>query len=185
MLRLWEWLRKSVSRNSMAVSFAEANESEMALELLKDSGMESSLECVIDESKDLWLLVRGVGAEFTSECIEYAVDMAKRMEWGVMALSCADLGCGSIWNKKDRALACERFKSDSESKVLGFKSLCMDAGLNFRHELRFMNPKNAVEDVVKSESISFIVAEDIDNRNEKTAKEKDLRGSLYVYSLRT
>jgi len=185
MLRLWEWLRKSVDRSSAAISFAEAGESEMALEFLSDGENHAAENVVESQLKNQWLLVRGVGAEFTSECMEYAVDMAKRFGWGIMALSCADTGCGSVWDRVEKKSACEKFESMSEVKVLEFRNLCRDEGLDFKHELRFMNPKDAVEDVVKCEAISFIISDDISNRNEKIEKERDLRDSLYVYSLRT
>jgi len=69
-----------------AITFAEAGEPEYAREFSRDE---------VRKSSDI-LLVVGQESSFSQEIIDYALEMAKRMSYEIVALNTAPLSCDTF-----------------------------------------------------------------------------------------
>ncbi|MCJ7539291.1 MAG: hypothetical protein MUO88_06450, partial [Desulfobacterales bacterium] len=70
-----------------AITFAEAGESEYAMETMAEQR---------EEQAPTKLLVMGRESTFSKEIIDYALEMAQRMSYDILALNTAPLSCDTF-----------------------------------------------------------------------------------------
>ncbi len=95
-----------------AITFAEAGEAEHALAAVSEQ---------TEEQQTMQLLVVGRESTFSKEILDYALDMAQRMSYEILALNTAPLSCDTFKlfsNSRDQL--CEEFKSLSEKNAAMF-----------------------------------------------------------------
>ena len=128
----------------------------------------------------------GRESTFSKEIIDYALEMAQRMSYEILALNTAPLSCDTFKlfsNSRDQL--CEEFKSLSEKNAAMFQQAATENGIVFDHIVMFSEAEEALQKVTRNnKNIAFVVSESIDDRAESRIEEGErLRQPLYVYSV--
>ena len=144
------------------------------------------METTCKIQKKAKLLVMGQESTFSKEIVDYAVEMAQRMSYEILALSTAPLSCDTfkMFSSSHRKV-CEDFRRLSEENTRPFKQAASAQGIPFEHVVMFNEPEAALEAITrKDESISFVISETVEDRDVKRQESTEqLRPSLYVYSV--
>ncbi len=160
-----------------AITFAEAGETEHALTAVTEQR---------EEETPMQLLVVGRESAFSKEIVEYALEMAQRMSYEILALNTAPLSCETFkLFSNQRSHLCEEFKSMSEQNAALFQQAAAEKGIPFDHIVMFSEADEALQDITKdNKNIAFVVSESIEDRAESRIEEGErLRQPLYVYSV--
>ena len=160
-----------------AITFAEAGESDYAMETMAEQRV---------EQETTKLLVMGRESNFSKEIIDYALDMAQRMSYEILALNTAHLSCETFkLFSSSRNQVCEEFKSMSEKSAGLFQEAAAEKGIPFDHVVMFSKPEEALESINREhKDIAFVVSESVEDREESRIEEGErLRRNLYVYSM--
>jgi hypothetical protein len=166
-----------MSKYQEAITFAEAGESEYAMETMAEQREDQALTK---------LLVVGRESTFSKEIVDYALDMAQRMSYEILALNTAPLSCDTFKlfsNSRDQL--CGEFKSLSEKNAVMFQQAAAEKGIAFDHIVMFSETEEALQEVTRdNKNIVFVVSESIEDRAESRIEEGErLRQPLYVYSM--
>jgi len=160
-----------------AITFAEAGETEYAMETMAEQR---------EEQVPSKLLVLGRESTFSKEIIDYALDMAQRMSYEILALKTASLSCETFkLFSSSRNQVCEEFKSMSEKNAGLFQEAAAEKGIPFDHVIMFSEQDQALDAITKEyRDIAFVVSESVEDRVESRIEEGErLRQNLYVYSM--
>ena len=160
-----------------AITFAEAGESDYAMDTMAEQ---------IEEQEPTRLLVMGRESDFSKEIIDYALDMAQRMSYEILALNTAPLSCETFkLFSSSRNQVCEEFKSMSEKSAGLFQEAAAEKGVPFNHVVMFSEPEEALESITREhKDIAFVVSESVEDRTESRIEEGErLQRNLYVYSM--
>jgi hypothetical protein len=160
-----------------AITFAEAGESEYAV-----SSMAEKKEALAPTK----LLVMGRESDFSKEIIDYALEMAQRMSYEILALNTAPLSCETFkLFSSSRNQVCEEFSSMSKKNAGLFQEAAAEKGIPFHHIVMFSEPEEALESITREhKDIAFVVSETVEDRAESRIEEGErLRRNLYVYSM--
>lgn len=160
-----------------AITFAEAGESEYAMETMTEQR---------EEQAPTKLLVMGNESTFAKEIVDYALEMAQRMSYEILALNTAPLSCETFkLFSSSRDQVCEEFKSMSEKNAGLFQELAAEKGITFNHIVMFSEPEEALETITREhKDIAFVVSESVEDRTESRIEEGErLRRNVYVYSM--
>jgi len=160
-----------------AITFAEAGEAEHAMAAVAEQ---------TEEQQTMQLLVVGRESTFSKEILDYALDMAQRMSYEILALNTAPFSCNTFKlfaNSRDQL--CEEFKSLSEKNAAMFQQAAAEKGIAFDHIVMFSEAEEALQEVTRNnKNIAFVVSESIEDRAESRIEEGErLRQHLYVYSI--
>ena len=167
-----------IDKYQEAITFAEAGESEYAIETMAEQKEE--------EQALTTLLVMGRESTFSKEIMDYALEMAQRMSYDILALNTAPLSCETFkLFSSSRNQVCEEFKSMSEKNAGLFQETAAENGIPFDHVVMFSEPEEALESITrKHRDIAFVVSESVEDRSESRTEEGErLRRNLYVYSM--
>jgi hypothetical protein len=160
-----------------AITFAEAGESDYAMETMAEQR---------EEQEPTRLLVMGRESAFSKEIMDYALDMAKRMSYEILALNTAPLSCETfkLFSSSHNEV-CQEFKSMSEKNARLFQESSSEQGIPFDHVVMFSEPEEALETINREyKDIAFVVSESVEDRAESRIEEGErLRRNLYVYSM--
>jgi len=158
-----------------AITFAEAGESDYAMETMAEQK---------EEHTPTKLLVLGRESAFSKEIIDYALEMAQRMSYEILALNTAPLSCETFkLFSSSRDQVCEEFKSMSKKNADLFQELAAEKGIPFDHIVMFSEPEEALEAINReNKDIAFVVSESVEDRTENEQGER-LRRNVYVYSM--
>ncbi|GAG26858.1 unnamed protein product, partial [marine sediment metagenome] len=112
-----------------AITFAEAGESDYAMETMAEQR---------EDQEPTRLLVMGRESTFSKEIIDYALDMAQRMSYEILALNTAPLSCETFkLFSSSRNQICEEFKSMSEKSAGLFQEAAAEKRIPFDHVVMF------------------------------------------------
>ncbi|PQP33966.1 hypothetical protein C6A37_10215, partial [Desulfobacteraceae bacterium SEEP-SAG9] len=128
----------------------------------------------------------GRESTFSKEIVDYALEMAQRMAYNILALSTAPLSCETFkLFSSSRNQVCEEFKSMSEKNAALFQEAAAEKGILFEHIVMFSEPEEALESITKERrEIAFVVSETVEDRGESRIEEGErLSTNLYVYSM--
>jgi hypothetical protein len=168
---------KKMDKYQEAITFAQAGESEYAMETM------------VEQREDQFptkLLVMGRESTFSKEIIDYALDMAQRMSYEILALNTAPLSCETFkLFSSSHNQVCQEFKNMSEKNAGLFQEAASEKGIPFDHVVMFSEPEEALESINREyEDIAFVVSESVEDRAESRIEEGErLRRNLYVYSM--
>ena len=107
------------------------------------------------------LVVMGHESMFSNEVIDYAIDMAQRMSYEILALNSAPLSCDAfnLFSTSQKKL-CEEFKGLSEKHAMSFRRRAEDSGIPFTHVVKFDEPEAALSNVQREYgNIEFVISE--------------------------
>ena len=107
------------------------------------------------------LVVMGRESTFSGEVVDYAIDMARRMSFEILALNSAPLSCDSFsLFSTSRSKLCEEFQAISDKNALAFRQSAEAAGVPFVHVVKFDEPEQALASLQKEfKNIEFVIAD--------------------------
>ena len=166
-----------VDQYQEAITFAEAGESEHAREVLQ----------VQPESQEIHkLLVVGQEGTFAQEMIDYALDMAKRMSYEIVALNTAPFSCDTFkLFSSSRDQLCVDFQELSTKNAAIFQQEAAREGISFSHVIKFSEIDEAIESVCKEYGdVAFVVSESQEQQADSRIEQGErLQQKLVVYSI--
>ncbi len=132
------------------------------------------------------LVVMGNESMFSGEVVDYAIDMAKRMSYEILALNSAPLSCDSFsLFSTSRSKICEEFKSISEKNAADFRIVAEEKGIPFVHVVKFDEPEHALASLQKEyDGIEFVIADSQPQTTvENVAESNRPKSELLVYAM--
>ena len=139
-----------------------------------------------EEQAPTKLLVMGRESSFSKEIIDYALEMAHRMSYDILALNTAPLSCETFkLFSSSHNQVCEEFKSMSKENAGLFQEAAAEKGIAFDHIVMFSEPEEALESITKEHrNIAFVVSESVEDRVDSRIEDGErLRTNLFVYSM--
>jgi hypothetical protein len=172
-------LSGKIEQQQQAIAFAEAGEQEYAQELLQEQKVE--------EKRPGKLLVVGRNGAFSRDIMNYALEMAERMSYEMVALSAAPLNGGTfkLLTSSRKEELCRNFQDVAEQNVKPFQEEAAKRGLRLEHFVKFSETDEALEEIRKEAGqIQFVVSENVGEEVAARAEnEKITRQEIYVYSM--
>ena len=141
-----------------AVTFAEAGAPELADQPLH---META-----EEERPGKLLVVGRESYFSREVIEYALDMARRLSYEIVALNTAPLSCDTfkLFSSSQKQI-CNDFRALCEKNVDPFRAEAEKLEIPFAHVVKYSEPDDAIREVRQEMGeFDFVVSEAEEDR---------------------
>ncbi|BBO93244.1 universal stress protein [Desulfosarcina ovata] len=132
------------------------------------------------------LVVMGNESAFSDEVVDYAIDMARRMSYEILALNSAPLSCDSFGLfSTSRSKLCQEFQSISEKNGLRFRQAAEAAGIQFVQVVKFDEPEQALASVQHEYgSIEFVISDAPTTAAEnRPAADHRPRNEVLVYSM--
>jgi len=120
------------------------------------------------DSCDGILLVLGRETEFSDALIEYALEMAGRLDYEVMALNAAGLTKDVLHAfPSARESLWKDFQTHSQENVISFRTAAAEKGIPFSHVVKPSGPDKAVQEVQHEVGrIDFVISEPLGNVTE-------------------
>lgn len=119
-------------------------------------------ECMLcRENQGKNLVVATLESRFSDEMVEYALDMAKRMDYGIIAVNAANLthDVTSFFSTTQEELYAD-FKNAAGKNVAAFQEKAAELGLKFAHTTSQVDVDHAIADITKEcGHIEFIISE--------------------------
>ena len=132
------------------------------------------------------LVVVGRESVFSEDIIDYALEMAERMSYEIVALNTAPLSCETIkFFSSSRNKICEDFEDLSKKNVRTFQEAAKKKGIPFTHVVKFSESYEVLKEI-RNEigEFEFVVSESEDqaavSRPENGEKAKS---EIFVYSM--
>jgi len=126
------------------------------------------------------LLVFGRDSEFSQSLIEYALAMAERLSYEVLALNAAGFSKESLRSfPSARERVFREFHMVSEENAIAFREAAMKKGIPFSHVVKFSSLDDAIQEIRQEVGeIDFVVSEPTDGLVDPAAGR-----DILVYSL--
>ncbi|WP_035236523.1 universal stress protein [Desulfobacter vibrioformis] len=125
-----------------------------------DGGIdECTISCRANQGKNV--VVATLESRFSDEMVDYALDMAKRMDYGIIAVNAANLthDVTSFFSTSQEELFAD-FKDEAGKNVVPFKEKAAELGLKFAHTTSQADVDHAISDITKEcGHIEFIISE--------------------------
>jgi len=170
-------LGEKMDQYQKAITFAESGDHHHA---------ERFFEPDISEEKAGKLLVVGRESSFSQEVVDYALDMAQRLSYEILALNTAPLSCETfkIFSSSQKKL-CEDFRSLAEDNVKIFREKAETLGIPLTHIVKFSERDVALEEINREFSdVEFVVSDTEEERATNQIQEGErIRQAIYVYSM--
>lgn len=169
-------VRDKVEQYQEAITFAEAGEA--------PSGVAAD-EAVQMEEHAGQLLVIGNGSAFSGRIIDYALEMAHRMAYDILALNIAPVPEETFAFLSPSRAQIKAFEEQSRQNVQSFQEAAQKKGIAFNHTVKCGETDAIIDQLAKAYgNIEFVVSEP---ENEQAAvrpeKEKRPEKQLHVYSM--
>ncbi len=162
-----------------AITFAEAGEDAPARKL-------ATKEVVETEERPGKLLVMGRESNFSREIIDYALEMAKRMSYEILALNTAPLSCETFQLfSSSRNKLCNEFRTIAAENARAFQKEAEELGIPFHHVVKFSDPDEALEEIKKEyNDIEFVVSDSEEDQASNRVEDRErARHEIFVYSV--
>lgn len=158
----------------------EKNQVQTSSDYRQIEGMDAS--CAIEGK----LLVMGRESDFSQEVISYAVDMAKRMSFEILALNSAPLNndAFSLFSTSKNKL-CNEFKEISEKNAMAFRQAAEENGIPFTQIIKFDEPDTALSEVQREFGhIEFVISEPQSSQDvNRVSNQNRPQNEVLVYSM--
>ena len=139
---IFQRFKKSWDKYQVKLTFAEAGVHEIGEEAIENVQRWEKAEA------NHILLVVGKSGTFSQEIIDYALDMAKRMNYEILALSTSDLSCETFSlfpDSKDKMCTDFNLLAEENSKL--FASRAETEGLTFTHQISYDDVDTAIDHI--------------------------------------
>jgi hypothetical protein len=155
----------------------------------KEGQKEYSREAIADEPKvetARRILVVGRESVFSKEIIDYAIEMAERLSYEIIALNTAPLSCDTYkLFTSSRNKICEDFKDLSKKNVNAFQEAAEKKGIPFTHVVKFSESYDVLKEIkVEIGEFEFVVSEMEEQENPSgTENGEKAKREIFVYSI--
>lgn len=121
------------------------------------------------------LLVVGRESMFSPAVVDYAIEMAQRMSYEIVALNTAPLSCDSFkFLSASQKKICQEFKTLSVDQAQKFRQEATEKGLKFTHVVKFSDHDRAIADLQRElSSVEFVISDSEPETVEKRITETD------------
>jgi len=168
-----------VEKYQEAVTFAEAGEQEHAKTLFH-------ADADVAQKNAGKLLVVGREGTFSREVIDYALEMAQRLSYEILALNTAALSGETfrLFSSSRRKLS-EDFRALSEKNARTFQQEAEGIGIPFAHVVKFSDKDEAIDEVSREfEHVEFVVSDTEEERLvDRPGEGERASQAIYVYSV--
>ena len=156
----------------------------------RDGKKEHAHQSIADKTKTeaaSKLLVVGRESVFSEEIIDYAIEMAQRLSYGIIALNTAPLSCDTFrLFSSSRKQICEDFEEISRKNSIAFQERAEKKGIPFTHAVKFSDSYEVLKEI-KAEvgEFEFVVSEvEDDSEDASTAENSEKpKREITVYSI--
>ncbi|WDP91245.1 MAG: universal stress protein [Desulfobacter sp.] len=143
------------------------------------------IACCENQGKNL--VVATMESRFTDDMVEYALDMAQRMDYGIIAVNAANLthDVTEFFSTSHEELFRD-FKETAVKNAAPFSKRAAELGLKFAHAVKYTHVDKAIEDITKEcGQIEFIITENKEPVTARDSLSNDNRIAqrLFVYSV--
>jgi hypothetical protein len=166
-----------MDRYQEAITFAEAGQMSHAQQMAHEKENQQS------PGK---LLVIGRESIFNKEVIDYALDMAQRLSYEILALNTAPLTCETFnLLPTERSKVCQEFKTLTEKNIKYFQQEAQKRSIPFAHVIKFSEKEQALAEITREYGdIEFVVSDTEQDRTvERAAQGERPKQEIYVYSM--
>lgn len=163
--------------------FRKGNAPEKASFIAKAEDAGRTSEAV---EKNGTLLVIGRESTFTPDVIDYAVDMADRLSYDIVALNTAPLSCETFkLFSSSRNKVCQDFQKISEESAGAFAARAAQKQIRFDHVVKFSETDQAIDEVRREQGRIDFVISDLEEAHAGVQAEQGARPhrEIYVYSM--
>jgi DNA-binding NtrC family response regulator len=133
----------------------------------------------IGEGRKGRLLVLGQQSGFSRDLVDYALDMAERLSYEVIALNAAGFSkqtFRSFPGARDKV--CQDFMAVSEDNAVPFREAAAEKGIPFSHLVKFSSADEAAAEVRNQlGDIDYVICE-----SEERLEEPEVRGPIVAYT---
>jgi hypothetical protein len=161
-----------------AITFAAAGQPEHAREFLLTEEQEGKTAGK--------LLVVGRESTYTRDIIDYAIEMAQRMSYEILALNTVPLSCETFkfFSSPGQKL-CQEFREISEENVRAFREAAEKKAIQFSHVVKFIEPDKALEEMKQEfRDIEFVISEaEEDQATNRVEEGERARNDIFVYTM--
>jgi len=170
-------VRDKMDQYQEAITFAEADAFESVQKTMK-----------VKQQQEIpgKLLVIGKGTGFTQDIVDYALEMAQRMSYEILAMNTAPIKCESFTlfassEKKN----CQEFKELSEKNIASFRQQAEKKGISFENTIKFSTTEAAIEEVRKEYGeIDFVISGPEERQiSEREENRENSAKEIFVYSM--
>jgi len=146
---------------------------------------EKEMTCVQSDGKNL--VVASHDSRFSEDMVSYALEIAQRMDYGIIAVNAANLthDVTEFFSTTHEELY-KDFKQTSIKNVESFRKMAAERGLKFAHTTKFSNIDHSIDEIVKEcGDIEFIISKNRDSSRVRgiVETEKRIAQRLCVYSV--
>ena len=160
-----------------AITFAEEGQTGHAQQVVREKEIQQY------QGK---LLVVGRESIFNPEVIDYALDMAQRLSYEILALNTAPLTCDTFsLLPTERSKVCQEFRTLAENNIRLFQQEAEKREIPFTHVIKFSQNDLALAEISNEFSdIEFVISDTEENRAvDRAAQGERPREAIYVYSM--
>jgi hypothetical protein len=130
----------------------------------KEGKNEPARKSIADETKTETasrLLVVGKESVFSEEIIDYAIEMAERLSYEIIALNTAPLSCDTFrLFSSSRNRICEDFEEISKKNITAFQDKAEKKKIPFTHVVKFADSYEVLREIKKEiGEFEFVVSE--------------------------
>jgi hypothetical protein len=166
-----------IDQYQQEITFAEAD----AYEYVK-----KPLETKQQDERPGKLLVIGSGSEFTKDIVDYAVEMAQRMSYEILAMNTAPLKDESFTLfSASQNKNCQEFQELSTNNIESFRKQAQNKKIPFEHAIKFSETDMAIEEIRKEYgTIDFVISGAEEKQDFEREENRDRPAKeIYVYSV--
>jgi len=139
-----------------------------------------------EEERPGKLLVVGRESAFSEDVVMYALDMAQRLSYEIVALNTAPLSCETFkLFSSSRNKICEDFLALSEENARKFAQEAAQNQVPFEHVIKFSDTDHAIEEIRREKGhIDFVISEAEEDRADMRPEQGDRpQREILVYSV--
>jgi hypothetical protein len=166
-----------MDRYQEAITFAEAGQAHHAQQVVQEKESPSSAGK---------LLVVGRESNFNREVIDYALDMAQRLSYEILALNTAPLTCETFsLLPTERSKVCQEFRTLTEKNIKHFQQEAQKRSIPFKHVIKFSEKDQALAEITREfGDIEFVVSDTEGDRSvARVSQGERPKQEIYVYSI--
>ncbi len=182
--RFFGKIREKIQKRS-----GKMDHTQEAIANAKEGQNEDAREAIADEptvEAAGKLLVVGRESVFSQEIIDYALEMAERMSYEIIALNTAPLSCDTFkLFSSSRDKICEDFEDLSKKNVRAFQEAAEKKDIPFTHVVKFSESYEVLKEIkVEIGEFEFVVSEMEEEENASgTENGEKAKPEICVYSI--
>lgn len=171
-------LNTKVDDYQEAITFSQAG-------VREDGGGKEAMTC--SEKPGRNLVVASLESRFPDDMVAYALEMAQRMSYDIIAVNAANIthDMTEFFSSTHEDLYRD-FKATSKENIGAFREKAETLGLNFAHATNFSGIDQAIDDITKEcGQVEFVITENREETRLRDRAENNQRIAqrLFVYSV--